>query len=142
MPLAATTASILVVPILLKRFKATSVVLAGFSMAALTTFLGLILPVACIAVVLLSVLGIVQGATFASVTELNQTSMDQSFCYGLMAQTGNLGNLIGTPLLLGVLELSDVDALLLTCTAIYVIGCLALGLLLPNIATEDRRIGS
>ena len=59
-----------------------------------------------------------------------------------MAQTGNLGNLTGTPLLLGVLELSDVDALLLTCTSIYVIGCLALGLLFPNIAIEDRMIGS
>ena len=53
------------------------------------------LPVACLA--LAGALGLVQGASFAAIPQLNTTAATQAQAYGAMAQTGNLGNTVGTP---------------------------------------------
>ena len=61
---------------------------------------------------LFAVLGLVQGASFAAVPELNNSVKTQALSYGVMAQLGNLGNLIGTPILLAVLSMGEIAAVL------------------------------
>ena len=48
-------------------------------------------------------LGIVQGASFASIPELNATAEDRAGAAGAVAQLGNLGTTTGTPVLAAVL---------------------------------------
>lgn len=59
-------------------------------------------PLACIAMA--GAMGLVQGGSFAAVPQLNSTAVSRAQASGAMAQTGNLGNTIGTPLM--VLSLS------------------------------------
>ena len=70
------------------------------------------LPAACLA--LAAALGLVQGATFAAIPQLNDTAATQSQAYGALAQTGNLGNTIGTPILLIVLSMAGYAGLVWT----------------------------
>ena len=48
-------------------------------------------------------LGIVQGASFASIPELNTTPEDRARAAGAVAQLGNLGTTTGTPVLAALL---------------------------------------
>ncbi|WP_299603044.1 MFS transporter [uncultured Tateyamaria sp.] len=77
------------------------------------------LPAACLA--LAGALGLVQGASFAAVPQLNRTAAHQSQAYGGLAQTGNLGNTLGTPVLLAVLGIAGFPGLVWTCVAVF--GC-------------------
>ena len=58
-------------------------------------------PVWCIA--LAAALGLVQGASFATVPQLVPNAEDRAAAYGSMAQTGNIGNTLGTPLLAAII---------------------------------------
>lgn len=105
MPLLSIAVSMLAVPLFMWRFSATSVVILGFTFGIFTvTLLVFGAPLAAVAVLLFGVLGLVQGASFAAVPELNPTTEDRALAYGAVAQTGNIGNLIGTPILLAVLD--------------------------------------
>lgn len=70
------------------------------------------LPVACLA--LASALGLVQGASFAAIPQLNTTAATQAQAYGAMAQTGNLGNTVGTPALLAIMAVTGYAGLIWT----------------------------
>lgn len=59
--------------------------------------------VACLAVA--AAFGLIQGASFASVPQLNADPADQAEANGAMSQAGNTGNVIGTPLLVLTLAL-------------------------------------
>ncbi len=48
---------------------------------------------------LAAALGIVQGASFAAIPQLNATPQDRSMASGAVAQLGNLGTTTGTPIL-------------------------------------------
>lgn len=54
-------------------------------------------PPACI--VLAAAMGLIQGASFAAVPQLNATAAHQAQANGAMAQMGNLGNTLGTPVM-------------------------------------------
>jgi nitrate/nitrite transporter NarK len=56
------------------------------------------------AVALFAALGLVQGASFAAVPELNATARDRALANGALAQMGNAGNLLGTPVMLAALS--------------------------------------
>jgi nitrate/nitrite transporter NarK len=86
-------------------------------------FAGLPLPV--LALALFSVLGLVQGASFAAVPELNTTNEARALANGAMAQMGNIGNLLGTPLLLAVLGVAGDSGVLLSVAGLYLVGALA-----------------
>lgn len=104
MPLAGIALSWLAVPPLLTVMSAVAVVNLGFLLGMLTIAAGFAgLPVHMVCVALFGVLGLVQGGSFAAVALLNQTAETQALGYGAMAQMGNAGNLLGTPLLLAVL---------------------------------------
>lgn len=66
-------------------------------------------------------LGIVQGASFAAIPELNRSAEDRARAAGAIAQLGNLGTTTGTPVLAAVLVGQGVGALvtlaLLLCAA-------------------------
>lgn len=92
----------------------------GLSMASLVWLLATPGdPAACLA--LASALGLVQGASFAAIPQLNETASTQSQAYGALAQTGNLGNTIGTPVLLMILGLAGYAGLI--WTSIVVLSC-------------------
>lgn len=114
MPLASVAASLgLGVP-LLRRMPATAVVRLGFAgSAACAAALGLAPPALqpAAAVTLFAALGLVQGATFAAVPQLNPTAAGRARANGALAQSGNLGNLSGTPLLLALGSLAGPAAL-------------------------------
>ena len=126
MSLVGIATGILILPIALLYIKATTAVLAGFLLASLLTAAGAWSNPIVLAIALFAILGIIQSGTFAAVAELNQSTDARTLGYGAMAQTGNLGNLIGTPLLLYVLEVFDVATLLVTISAIYGAGFLTL----------------
>lgn len=128
LPLVSIVASLLLVPPLLRWLAPTQVIMTGFGAAALGA-LGLLGPVAptLAATLLFFGLGLVQGASFAAVPALNDSAADRALSNGLMAQTGNLGNLLGTPVLLLVSGRSGQTGLVVTILAGYVIAILAHG---------------
>ncbi len=126
MPLAGIVLSWLLVPLLLTVLSCVSVVNLGFVLGIATIialFLGAPLTFGCIA--LFAVLGLVQGGSFAAVPELNGTTEAQALSYGAMAQMGNAGNLLGTPVLLAVLLGVDEAGMFVAVAAFYSIAIIA-----------------
>ncbi len=126
MPLAGIVLSWLLVPLLLTVLSCVSVVNLGFVLGIATIialFLGAPLTFGCIA--LFAVLGLVQGGSFAAVPELNDTTEAQALSYGAMAQMGNAGNLLGTPVLLAILLGVDEAGMFVAVAAFYSIAIIA-----------------
>jgi hypothetical protein len=69
-------------------------------------------------ILLSAALGIVQGASFASIPELNAGSDDRARAAGAVAQLGNLGTTTGTPVLAALLAASGPSALALAATVL------------------------
>jgi MFS family permease len=85
---------------LLGRFTAITVVIIGFILSLLCAVWLWLAPadaVACLA--LAAALGLIQGASFAAVPQLNHTPKTQAQANGAMAQMGNLGNTLGIPVM-------------------------------------------
>ncbi len=123
MPLASIVASMTLGVVLLWRFTAVQVVLTGFAMAmALVLLLPFLGFSPSLSVALFCALGLVQGASFATIPQLNNTASDQALAYGALAQAGNLGNLIGTPLLLMTVNNGGTVALVVTLASCYALG--------------------
>ncbi|MGR3321080.1 MAG: MFS transporter [Pseudooceanicola sp.] len=101
MPLAGMLVSMTLGVLLVTRLGAVPVITGGFVLAAL---LGLATGLAGVtpwlSIALIGALGLVQGASFAAVPELNRDAADQAEANGALAQMGNLGNTLGTPILL------------------------------------------
>jgi predicted MFS family arabinose efflux permease len=77
-------------------------------------------PWPCVA--LLGALGLVQGASFAAIPQLVPDPVEQALANGAMAQTGNLGNLLGTPVFLVVLGHAGFGAVMALAIACWVAG--------------------
>jgi hypothetical protein len=84
--------------------------------------------------VLSAALGIVQGASFASIPELNATAGDRARASGAVAQLGNLGTTTGTPVLAALLAASGPPGLALAAIALC-----ALGIALHQLQAGRRR---
>lgn len=114
--------SSLTIGILLLRFmSAIRVLVIGFSAAillAVSVFWFASEPLLYIA--LFSAYGLVQGASFASIPQLNETGADQALANGTLAQAGNMGNLCGTPMLLGIVLVGGVSAMITVVVMCYV----------------------
>ena len=122
---------------LLGRITAVAQVQAGFALACLAT-LGLwvlwggtaaLVP----ALVLAGALGLVQGASFASIPQLNAAGEDRARAAGAIAQLGNLGTTTGTPLLAFLMQKAGVTGL-----ALFLIGFSALGIAIHAIQARRR----
>ena len=131
MPLVSIAVSLLAVPMLLRWRSATGVVMLGFALAACVLTAGALalstvgLGLAVVSVSLFAALGLVQGASFAAVPELNTDPASQALAYGAMAQTGNVGNLLGTPLLLALLPYGGVVTVFAVVITLYVTAIVA-----------------
>ena len=111
----------------------------GFAASGLVA-LGLIAwpptPGSCIA--LFAALGLLQGSTFAAIPQLNASAEDQALANGAVAQMGNLGNAIGTPLLLALLLGAGFEVMVGAVIALYALGLAAHALLARARARTER----
>ena len=123
MPLISIASSMVLGVWLLQYMAAVRVVQIGFLMAGLVAFALAMAPghpALCLALAV--ALGLVQGASFAAVPQLNAEANDRAAAYGSMAQTGNIGNTIGTPLLAAIILAWGYQSALLTAGAILFVG--------------------
>lgn len=123
MPLLCIAVALSAVPVMMRFFVATRIAVMGFAAASVIALAGLLgLPMPLLCLLLFAVLGLVQGSSFAAIPQLNLDPRDQALANGAMAQTGNLGNMIGTPLLLSVLTHGGVPGLMLALALLYLGG--------------------
>lgn len=106
MPLVSIASSLVLGMQLLRVTSPVGVVVLGFALSAglavaLMVFPGQ--PMLCLA--LAAALGLVQGASFAAVPQLNATPEARAMANGALAQTGNIGNTLGVPVLAGAITL-------------------------------------
>lgn len=122
---------------LLGRIAAVTQVQAGFAVAVLAA-LGLgalwgeeaaLWP----ALALSGALGLVQGASFAAIPQLNPAPQDRARAAGAIAQLGNLGTTTGTPLLAFLMQKAGVTGL-----SLFLIGFSALGIAIHAVQARRR----
>lgn len=130
MPLASIASSMSIGNMLLKHMSAVSVIIAGFAIAIVLVVVFLLVgPSAWLFIALFAALGLAQGASFAAVPQLNANLPDRALANGGIAQTGNIGNALGTPALLAVMSTgaaTGLPALLITCYAAAIVVHLAM----------------
>ncbi len=100
MPLTSIAVSMTLGVVLLRHLSAVRVVELGFALSALSVlWLWMVpaAPLACLA--LAAAMGLIQGASFAAVPQLNAMPAHQAQANGAMAQMGNIGNTLGTPVM-------------------------------------------
>lgn len=125
-PIAGIVISLTLGTLLLRSLPAITVVMAGFALAALTVPTLLIWPnTALPAIATFAMLGLVQGASFAAVPQLNTSLTDRALGNGALAQMGNAGNLLGTPLMLAVLGLTGLPGMVLLTAGCYIAALLS-----------------
>ena len=85
------------------------------------------------ALCLAAALGVVQGASFASLAQINPNAEDRARGAGAIAQLGNLGTTTGTPLLAWILPQAGASGL-----AAFLIGFSALGIAIHAVQARRR----
>ncbi|TDK51724.1 MFS transporter [Antarcticimicrobium luteum] len=119
-PLGAIAVSMTLGVALLRRWSAIRVVIAGFALAAaLAPGLPLAPHSALPAILLFAALGLVQGASFTAIAQLNDSAEHRALANGALAQMGNLGNMLGTPLMLAVLGLAGIAGMTTVIAGCY-----------------------
>ena len=117
MPLAAIIVSLTVGVWILRYLTAVQTVQLGFLLAtfaavALWAFWGQGWLMTSAALSLSGAYGLVQGASFAAIAQLNPTADGRAMAAGALAQMGNLGTVTGTPLLAYLMARGDAGAML------------------------------
>lgn len=126
MPLVSIASSLTLGVWLLRRMSAVRVIMLGFGAAAAAALALALMPgdpLLCLA--LAAGLGLVQGAGFAAVPELNATVPDRAQANGALAQTGNIGNTLGPPMLFAVIGAGGYSAMMVVAALILGAGILA-----------------
>ncbi|MEM9319914.1 MAG: MFS transporter [Pseudomonadota bacterium] len=104
MPLMSIAASLTLGVWLMNRLGPVTVVILGFVLCALISVALWAAPGApVLALALGAALGLVQGGSFAAVPVLTETPDTRALANGGLAQMGNLGNTLGTPVMATVL---------------------------------------
>lgn len=138
MPLVSIAVSLTLGVWLLSKIAAFRLVQAGFAVAILAS-LGLWItwgqgaPEAAFALLMAAALGVVQGASFASLAQINPSVEARAAGAGAIAQLGNLGTTTGTPLLASLLSQAGVSGL-----AGFLIGFSALGIAIHTVQARRR----
>jgi MFS family permease len=126
MPITSIIASLTLGTFLLRIMSAVGVVMIGFAFAFAVSIAMLFTGInAWMAILIYIGLGLVQGATFAAVPQLNKTIEDRSKANGLLVQTGNLGNLFGTPILAAAVGTFDQSGMLTIACLSYILAICA-----------------
>lgn len=120
LPILGITVSLTLGPVLLRFVPGLWVVSLGFLLAALAiAVVGLGAGIVWCVFAVFAAFGLIQCGSFAAVPELNERPRDQALAHGIIAQAGNLGNLIGTPILLSLADIGGVAALLSLTAVLY-----------------------
>lgn len=136
MPLAGIAVSMTIGVALLRHMSAVQVIVLGFAVSAVFAVLVWVSSAAAWACIgLFGALGLVQGASFAAVPQLNRSHTHQAYGNGALAQMGNLGNMSGTPLLLLM-----TDALGFAGMALFMLACFSCGIAV-HLVLQRRRKG-
>jgi MFS transporter, DHA1 family, inner membrane transport protein len=87
-------------------------VIAALAVIGLWSIWGQAWPMAGMALALSGAFGLVQGASFAAIAQLNAAPEDRAMAAGALAQMGNLGTVTGTPLLAWAFAHGEAGAIL------------------------------
>lgn len=123
MPLVSIAASLIIGVRLLVWYSPIAVMQIGFLGAASTGIMLAVFqgnPALCL--LLAGFFGLVQGAGFAAVPHLNDGAEDRAQANGALAQTGNIGNTLGTPILLAVIGFAGHTGFMVTLACILMLG--------------------
>lgn len=131
MPVAGIAVALTLGVVLLRWFSGVAVAMMGFGAGAVVALCMVFAPGDPIfTIILFLTTGLIQAGSFASVPQLNPDPVDRALSNGGIAQAGNIGNLIGTPLILALLSGAGYGAMMGTVAAIYciaVVGHVVLG---------------
>jgi MFS family permease len=111
--------------VLARRIPARHLLYAGFALSIVGYVVALSVPQGWQVWTLLPLfvaIGIVPGASFASVPELNPDPADQARANGAVAQLGNIGTALSTPVMAAALAAGGVTAMALTTMALSATG--------------------
>lgn len=136
MPLASIASSMILGVFLLRYIAAVKVAQLGFLLSGcgvLWLWIQPGAPLACIA--LAAAMGLVQGGSFAAIPQLNLEDADRARAGGVLAQAGNLGNTIGTPLMVLSLGLAGFSGLMAVLLLLF-LG----GFLVHQLLAQRRRL--
>ena len=141
MPLVSIAVSLTLGVWLLSRITAVALVQGGFAFGIVTAlglwlFWGSGLAEAVFALGLAAAVGIVQGASFAALAQLNPDPQDRARGAGAIAQLGNLGTTTGTPLLALILKGAGATGLM-----VFLVAFFALGIVIHAIQARRRLNG-
>ncbi|MEM1427849.1 MAG: MFS transporter [Pseudomonadota bacterium] len=126
MPLISIASSLVLGVALLRVISPVGVIRLGFLTAAAGVLSLLIWPGApALCLVTAAALGLVQGASFAAVPDLNAAAADRALANGGLAQMGNLGNTLGVPVLAAGIALADLPGLLVPLALALSMGALS-----------------
>jgi predicted MFS family arabinose efflux permease len=103
MPLVSIAASLMLGVSLLGRVGPVGAVQAGYALGAAAGLAFLAAPTLAGALLLAAGLGVVQGASFAAIPALNPAPEARARAAGAIAQMGNVGTTLGTPVLAAML---------------------------------------
>ena len=137
MPIAGTIVSLTLGAQLLRFIPATRIVLLGLAAASMSLIVMWMFPTLMAPpIAAFGALGLVQGASFTAIPQLNPKAADQALANGALAQMGNLGNLLGTPILLSMTTPMGFDGAILFALLAY-----AGGAAVHLHASRRRRLG-
>lgn len=123
LPLASIVSALAIGFFLTRRVSAVTSILIGFAFSALFLIVQLAAPgSSALCIGLFAALGIIQAGSFAAIPELNETLTARAHATGAIAQMGNLGNTLGTPVLLALTGAMGFSGLVLFGTAAYITG--------------------
>lgn len=126
LPLVCILSSLSLGILLLRLVSAVLVIQIGFIAAILAAISIALAPETLFpAIALFAALGLVQGASFAAIPQLNHSSSQQALANGALAQAGNTGNALGTPLLLAIQAQGGLTAIIAVVVSCYVIAIVA-----------------
>lgn len=127
MPLVSIVVSLTLGVWLLNHVKAVRLVQWGFvvaGMSAMAMWLTWQMPGMALvfALVLAGAMGLLQGASFATIPQLNSSQRDRAYAAGAIAQLGNLGTTSGTPVLAALAALFGITGVLIFVLPLSICG--------------------
>ncbi len=126
LPLASIFTSMTVGVLMLRWMPAFRCVQLGLALALFVLiFIWATHSTVLLCVTLAGVLGLVQGASFAAVPQLNPERASQALANGAMAQTGNLGTTLGPPMMLTLAAAWNIEGILVFTGLLYISGIIA-----------------
>ncbi|KIC08381.1 membrane protein [Leisingera sp. ANG-M1] len=123
MPLASIAVSMSLGVVLLRHMAAVRLTQLGFlACAGAVLWLWAVPGDPLAGISLAGAMGLVQGGSFAAVPQLNLKDEERAQASGAMAQTGNLGNTVGTPLMVLVLSYAGYGGMMAVLLGLFLCG--------------------